>query len=381
MSQDFATTQDTDDVESLLRAVIEIASAEGNGTGVKLLTDELDSAASDFATVMVGGETKQGKSSLVNSLIGRPGLLPVDVDVATSVYLNVHHAPEEFARVYTKDEPDGVSIDLTELADYASVAGDPEKTRDVYAVEVGVASPLLETGLALVDTPGVSGLESGHADITLAALGFADALIFVTDASAPLSRPEVSFLKQATTRIATVIVVLTKSDVFTGWRQIHAANRQLIEERLPEYAASPTVAVSSWLWREAAVLRTSGRDDLAAEIEKESGFPELVALLDHRIISRVAQLRSETAIRLAASVVRAIQSDVTMVLQSLDRDPGFEEALAAERQRYADLAVARVELATGPAERHRAAPSRRAAAGGAASVPAGFQRVGTAVGV
>ncbi|WP_460850048.1 dynamin family protein, partial [Phytohabitans suffuscus] len=37
--------------------------------------------------IVVVGETKRGKSSLVNALIGVPGLSPVDAAVATAAYL------------------------------------------------------------------------------------------------------------------------------------------------------------------------------------------------------------------------------------------------------------------------------------------------------
>ena len=46
------------------------------------------------AAVVVVGEKKRGKSSLINALVGRPGLLPVDADVATCVHIVVSHGPE-----------------------------------------------------------------------------------------------------------------------------------------------------------------------------------------------------------------------------------------------------------------------------------------------
>ena len=60
-----------------------------------------------------------------------------------------------------------------------------------------IPNPLLEGGLTLVDTPGVGGLNAGHAAATLAFLPSADALVFVTDASAELSGPELEFLASA----------------------------------------------------------------------------------------------------------------------------------------------------------------------------------------
>ncbi|MGH3469656.1 MAG: hypothetical protein ACRDQF_18200, partial [Thermocrispum sp.] len=43
-------------------------------------------------SVVVVGETKRGKSSLVNALLATPGLSPVDAEVATATYLVFDHA-------------------------------------------------------------------------------------------------------------------------------------------------------------------------------------------------------------------------------------------------------------------------------------------------
>jgi hypothetical protein len=48
--------------------------------------------------VVVVGETKRGKSSLINALLNTPGLSPVDVAVATSSYLVFQHAARDCAR-------------------------------------------------------------------------------------------------------------------------------------------------------------------------------------------------------------------------------------------------------------------------------------------
>ena len=92
--------------------------------------------------------------------------------------------------------------------------------RDVDLVEVRVPAPLLEGGLTLVDTPGVGGLNAGHAAATLAFLPSADALVFVTDASAELSGPELEFLASARGAGPPVLVAVTKIDMYPEWRRI-----------------------------------------------------------------------------------------------------------------------------------------------------------------
>ena len=52
-------------------------------------------------------------------------------------------------------------------------------------------APLL-ANLSIVDTPGVGGLEAAHGEIAQAAVRQATALLFVLDAGAPLTRPELA---------------------------------------------------------------------------------------------------------------------------------------------------------------------------------------------
>ena len=97
---------------------------------------------------------------------------------------------------------------------------DADRRPGVELVEVGLPNAFLERGIALVDTPGVGGLNAGHAAATLAFLPSADALVFVTDASAELSGPELEFLASAMRAGPPVLVAVTKVDMYPEWRRI-----------------------------------------------------------------------------------------------------------------------------------------------------------------
>src|SRR5581483_9467828 len=58
--------------------------------------------------IVVVGETKRGKSSLVNMLIGVPNLSPVDAAVATASYLEFTHSPTHGARAYVPGREDPI---------------------------------------------------------------------------------------------------------------------------------------------------------------------------------------------------------------------------------------------------------------------------------
>src|SRR5688500_2705043 len=154
-------------------------------------------------TVLVIGEFKQGKSSLVNALLGAD-VCPVDDDVATAVPTVLRWGETWEGAVYLA--PETIDQDLHELrtvvpvdqiAAYVTEAANPENIKQVRSVELGIPSPLLQGGLVLVDTPGVGGLAGLHAAITLNALPMADAVLFVSDASQEYSLPELEFLATA----------------------------------------------------------------------------------------------------------------------------------------------------------------------------------------
>ena len=66
-------------------------------------------------TIVVVGETKRGKSSLINALVNVPGLSPVDPQVATSTYLTIQHGPQLAARAIFPGSPNMVPLEVDRL--------------------------------------------------------------------------------------------------------------------------------------------------------------------------------------------------------------------------------------------------------------------------
>ena len=113
------------------------------------------------------------------------------------------------------------SEDLTALVSERA----DDRPGDVRSVEVQVPHRMLRSGLCLLDTPGVGGLESVHGQLTLASLNGADGVLFVTDASQELTAPELDFLQTAVERCPRAALVVTKTDLYQHWREIVDPNR------------------------------------------------------------------------------------------------------------------------------------------------------------
>jgi hypothetical protein len=228
--------------------------------------------------VVVVGEFKQGKSSLVNALVGVTAC-PVDDDVATAVPTYIRYGAEVAAQVLVQaDPPVRVPIGTDRIRHHTLEGGGQllDDGRPVAGVEVTLPRSMLSGGLTIVDTPGLGGLGSAHAAASLAATAMADAVLFVTDASQELTRTEVDFLRRAQDLCGTVAVVLTKTDFYPAWRTI----RDLDAGHLQRLGGDlPLLPVSSSL-RQLAVKNSD------AELNTESGFRDLVTFVVDDVGSR-----------------------------------------------------------------------------------------------
>jgi len=271
--------------------------------------------------VVVAGETKRGKSALVNALLGEADLVPVDTGVCTATHVVVQYADSTGA---TAVDTEGVAHDI-DRGDLASWV-----TRDgVRAVHVRTPAPLLSSGLELVDTPGVGGLVAAHAAVTLAALAHADALLLVLDVATPITTPELAFLRQAAERIDTLVVALTHADLYPPdvVDRIVASTRSAIATAVPRLAGVPLLPVSSVLHSQL------GHDDP----EDESGIRALSDRLRADVVDRGRGVRLANLVRSALGVVRAVQWLGTFALgETPDADKRAQ--LAAEEERLGRLA-------------------------------------------
>ncbi len=99
--------------------------------------------------LVVVGEIKKGKSSLINALCGLPGLVPVHSDVATSTVFKIRYGTERRYTVYLREEggndmtQPGRRISLEEVGDFGTEDGNPKNEKGVEFIAVEAPSPIL----------------------------------------------------------------------------------------------------------------------------------------------------------------------------------------------------------------------------------------------
>lgn len=283
-------------------------------------------------SVVVVGETKRGKSSLVNALLATPGLSPVDADVATGTYLVFDHAEEWGAQACYPGQSAPVAIRLEELPRWASAAHElPEGRLPPRYVEVTGPVPILER-LSIVDTPGVGGLNSMHGELALEAAANATALLFVVDASSPFTAGELDYLRKMGDRVETVLFALSKTDQFRGWRAVLEANRQLLSEHAPRFAEAVFHPLSARMFE----LATRAPNEQAATMMREhSGVIALQTAMQELLVGRSAMLGEANTLRALSSAFAERQATLNAEQRALSAGEAEAEALRERRDQLA----------------------------------------------
>ncbi|MBB2915260.1 hypothetical protein FHS43_006580 [Streptosporangium becharense] len=281
-------------VARLLRYANEVH-ALAKQSGRQDLAEMLATCASrwkdECTDIVVAGAQKRGKSRLINTLVGRPDLVPVDADVATNCFLSLRRGPQLAAVVHRNTDKGLVQTPITveSIPDYASMRGDIGKRRDVVSVDITLDTPLLD-GLRLLDTPGVDSLTVGHRQVTVAMLQRADALLFTLSAQdQPVLRHELEFLAEAAERVQAIAFVLTKVEDSANWKSLMEENKARLRTFVTEAVAAdpgrtatlspllsaPWIPVSAKLAEAAEAKRREGRHERAAALRARSGMDVL----------------------------------------------------------------------------------------------------------
>lgn len=338
------------------RAALDALVADARSLATRLDRDDLEArlaaigqrAGRTDTVVCVVGEFKKGKSALVNALLGSP-VCPVDDDLATAAVTVVRYGETPSAMVHRRQDGEQVleAIEPGDVPAWAQEVVGRDRRQDVDLVEVRGPHPLLEDGLTVVDTPGVGGLNAGHAAATLAFLPSADALVFVTDASAELSGPEIEFLASARGAGPPILVAVTKIDIYPEWRRI-------IDIDVGHLQA---IGLGERPFGLSAYLRL--RPD---ELDGESGYAAFSEALRGDVVDRARVATTAAAV-----------GDMRWVLGQL-REPLATERAALERPEAADGIATQLS-----AVRERLAVLRRADASWSTRLDDEFSAVRTRV--
>lgn len=202
--------------EASLTKLLEAVRGACRDTGISALDPQMAAIEASFSgdnavEVAVLGQFKAGKSSLLNSLIGRE-LLPVGVVPVTAIVTKVRHGDEAAAFVVKLDGT-REAIPLEALAVYISEAANPGNMKRADTVEVTVPFPEALRRLVLIDTPGLGSIHRHNSEATRRFLPNAGYAIYLTSAERPIGEADRELIAEAVRYCGGVAVVITKIDI------------------------------------------------------------------------------------------------------------------------------------------------------------------------
>ena len=218
-------------VEALGRiaAIASELGAEGIAMEAKDLAERVSEGRFYVACI---GQFKRGKSTLLNALVGE-AMLPTGITPVTAVPTVIRFGERHGARVRST-QGNWKWVSVTDLEQYVSEEHNPENAKRIEGVEVFAPSPLLATGMCLVDTPGLGSVFSGNTATTQAFIPHIDAAVVVIGADPPISGEELALVEAVARQVQDIHIVLNKSDRVTDAERCAASKfaRKMLESRL-----------------------------------------------------------------------------------------------------------------------------------------------------
>jgi len=294
------------------------------------------------------GQFKRGKSTLLCALVGDP-VLPAGIVPITTVPTVLRYGRTRSARVRFR-QGSWAEIAPEDLRQFVSEEHNPENAKGVAGVEVFVPSPLLASGMCLVDTPGLGSVFAGNTAATQAFVPHIDAALVVLGADPPIAGEELALVEAVGREVKDLLVVLNKADRVTAEERAVAQRftQQVLEKRL----GRPIGAIYETSALERLEQRGPARDweELVAALEKlvaESGRTLIQAAgqrglrrISEQVLAVVAEERDALQRPLEESERRIAAMRRTLVdAQQSIRELGY--LLTAEQHRLSDLFLTR----------------------------------------
>jgi GTPase SAR1 family protein len=163
--------------------------------------------------LVVVGQFKRGKTSLINALLG-VDILPVAVVPLTSIVTIMTYGDALRIKVYFNDGR-VTEIRPESLPEYVTEKGNPKNIKDVSEVIITYPSPYLKDGVRLIDTPGVGSIYQHNTDVAYQYLPKSDAALFLLSVDQPMSKAELDFLRDVKEYSNRIFFLLNKADYLT----------------------------------------------------------------------------------------------------------------------------------------------------------------------
>ena len=269
--------------------------------------------------LVVLGEYKRGKTTLINALLGGP-VLPMAVVPLTSVVTEVQHGATPEARIeFVHGGSRSVSLD--ELPAYVTEPENPQNRLGVARAVVHHPAPLLAEGVTIVDTPGIGSVFEHNSEVTYRFLEESDAVVIVLAADQPLSAEERTLLRALNEITDRIVFAVNRVDVLTP--EEAESSLRFIRDTLATLDERPPELVYPLSARRALESRSQ-------QAPVPDDFRRFEAALRRVLIDRKSDILRERAVTLARKATDLLALRLESERQTL-RLETTELAKAAQR--------------------------------------------------
>ena len=203
--------------------------------------------------VAILGQFKSGKSSFLNSLIGKP-ILPVGVIPVTTTITRVQYGKRERAVVRHFDGRQ-TEVDIGEIEKFTSEAKNPANQKNVEVVDLDLPSLERYAGLRLVDTPGLGSIFKYHMETSENWLPEVGIALLAISSDRPLAANDLRLIRDLRRHTPKIVILLTKVDLLSSEQQkevVHffqTALRRELHEEFPIFLYSTRRDTEQWKQR------------------------------------------------------------------------------------------------------------------------------------
>ncbi len=165
----------------------------------------------DFLDVVVLGQFKAGKSSLINNLLEKE-ILPVGVLPVTAIITRIFFGDKEKATITFLDGQK-VEKPLSDLKDYVTEKRNPENKKQVALVDISLPSLKAFNKLRFIDTPGLGSAFEHNTTVTEKWFNKIAVAFVVISATQPLSKKDLEVITAAAEQSPEIYLLLSKTDL------------------------------------------------------------------------------------------------------------------------------------------------------------------------
>jgi predicted lipid-binding transport protein (Tim44 family) len=307
----------------VLGAFPRVLEATGNDlteTASRLVEGSRARLAAGRFYVVCCGEFRRGKSSLLNALVERDRLFPVDVSLTTCAVTTLEWGEQDQATAYLGergkpgDAVKQVPLDLAEVEAYVAEQSNPANSKDVRLVAMRAPIPQLESGLVLTDTPGIGSHNIEHTAATYAFIPHADAILFVCSGVEPVTTHEISFLTDVLGKCKILVTAATMIDKVVDSGPVIARSRTRIAEAVGCPPDDLVIVPVS------ALRKAQAFEDGDKELLAKSGFPELEAQIWGGLAATCGAAQLMTALDALESAVASAEAPLANEFAALQND-------------------------------------------------------------